>query len=97
MKKYWILFITLLLANCQTPQKEIFLIGDSISIEYTPYLKEDIKDFANLERKEDDGTALKNLDVPMGANGGDSQMVLDYLQHKIQKIHKYRREILRIP
>lgn len=84
MKKYWIIFITLLLANCQTPKKEIFLIGDSISIEYTPYLKEDIKDFANLERKEDDGTALKNLDVPMGANGGDSQMVLDYLQHKIQ-------------
>lgn len=85
MKRYLIIFVTLLLVNCQTSKKNIFLIGDSISIEYTPYLKEDIKSFANLERKEDDGLALQDLDTPMGSNGGDSQMVLNYLQYKIKE------------
>lgn len=85
MKKYLFIFVIFTFVCCKFSQKEVFLIGDSISIEYGPYLKEYIADFANMERKEDDGTALKNLDVPMGANGGDSRMVLLYLRHKLEE------------
>ncbi|MEY8554360.1 SGNH/GDSL hydrolase family protein [Bacteroides uniformis] len=85
MKKYLFILVMFTLISCKSSQKNIFLIGDSISIEYGPYLKEHIADIANMERKEDDGTAFKNLDVPMGANGGDSHMVLLYLRHKLQE------------
>lgn len=64
---------------------KIFLIGDSISIQYYPYLKEYVKGYAIIDRKEDDGKALKNLEVPMGANGGDSKMVLNYLKLKLKE------------
>lgn len=62
---------------------KLFLIGDSISIQYGPYLQEYLKGVVQLERKEDDGSAEKNLDVPTGANGGDSRMVLAYLKKKV--------------
>ena len=68
----------------QTPKVTVFLIGDSISNQYWPYLKQYIADFAVLDRKEDDGQAEKNLDIPAGANGGDSRMVLEYLRAKIK-------------
>lgn len=62
---------------------KLFLIGDSISIQYGPYLQEYLNGIAELERKEDDGSAEKNLDVPTGTNGGDSRMVLAYLRKKV--------------
>jgi hypothetical protein len=61
---------------------KIFLIGDSISVQYWSYLKEYLSDSADIQRKKDDGQAEKNLDVPTGANGGDSRMVLEYLRSK---------------
>ncbi|ODS84323.1 MAG: hypothetical protein ABS46_03885 [Cytophagaceae bacterium SCN 52-12] len=61
----------------------VFLIGDSISIQYGPYLTQYTDGVIRLSRKEDDGKALKNLDVPTGANGGDSRMVLEYLKSKL--------------
>lgn len=63
---------------------EIFVIGDSISIQYGPFLEEYLNGIVKYERKQDDGTSEKNLDVPMGANGGDSRMVLAYLKLKIK-------------
>lgn len=62
----------------------VFLIGDSISIQYGPYLKKYLEGIAELSRKEDDGNAEKNLDVPTGANGGDSRMVLAYLRSRLK-------------
>lgn len=62
----------------------VFLIGDSISIQYGPYLKTYLEGVATLDRKKDDGSAEKNLDVPKGANGGDSRMVLEYLKSKLK-------------
>lgn len=59
---------------------KIFVIGDSISIHYGPYLKKALKGFAEYGRKDGEEEALKDLDTPMGANGGDSSMVLEYLQ-----------------
>ena len=65
------------------PLPKLFVIGDSISIQYGPFLERYLNGIAQYERKQDDGSAIKNLDVPMGANGGDSGMVLKYLESKL--------------
>ncbi|MCR9064924.1 MAG: SGNH/GDSL hydrolase family protein [Cytophagales bacterium] len=66
-------------------QPSIFLIGDSISIQYGPYLEKYLEGSVEFDRKRDDGRAEKNLDIPVGANGGDSRMVLAYLKKKTQE------------
>jgi len=86
MKKAFLFFlICFTMLSWSTKKQSIFLIGDSISIEYWKHLKEYISGFATLDRKRDDGEALKNLDVPLGANGGDSKMVLLYLESKVKE------------
>lgn len=65
--------------------KSIFVIGDSVSIHYGPYLKEMIKDKFNYDRKRGIKEALADLDKPIGANAGDSSMVLKYLE--IEKLN----------
>lgn len=66
-----------------SPLPRLFLIGDSISIQYGPYLEKYLQEAARFERKQDNGQAEKKLDVPTGANGGDSRMVLAYLRARI--------------
>lgn len=73
-----------LLSSWSQPLPILFLIGDSISIQYGPYLETFLKDAVHFERKQDDGKAEKNLDIPTGANGGDSRMVLEYLRLKLR-------------
>lgn len=58
---------------------KVFVVGDSISIHYGPYLKASLEGFFIYDRKRDKGEAVKDLDHPVGANGGDSDMVLKYL------------------
>ena len=58
---------------------KIYVIGDSISLHYGPYLEGFLKGHMGYERKSGDGEALLNLDNPQGANGGDSSMVLEFL------------------
>ena len=77
-------FILVLLAS-KNDLPRLFLIGDSISIQYTPYLKDYLQDLVVFARKEDDGAAKGDLDVPTGANGGDSRMVLEYLKSKLEE------------
>ncbi|MDR3218008.1 MAG: SGNH/GDSL hydrolase family protein [Dysgonamonadaceae bacterium] len=84
LKKTLLLVACLALMSSGEPKKEIFLIGDSISVQYWPYLKEYLSGWAELERKTDDGQAEKNLDVPAGANGGDSRMVVEFLRSKFK-------------
>jgi lysophospholipase L1-like esterase len=83
------LILTIIIAfsviSWSDPLPRFFLIGDSISIHYTPYLKQYLSGIVQLDRKEDDGQAEKDLDVPAGANGGDSRMVLAYLKSKIKE------------
>ena len=57
----------------------IYVIGDSISIQYGPYLEKCLGDDINYARKDGDAEARLNLDNPAGANGGDSLMVLTFL------------------
>ena len=64
--------------------RSVFIVGDSISIQYGPYLETMLAGRIAYERKGSEDAelakALRNLDMPMGANGGDSSMVLSYLQ-----------------
>ena len=59
---------------------KVFVIGDSISLFYGPYLQKDLSGEFVYDRKGGTGDAFKDLDNPTDANGGDSQMVLDYLK-----------------
>lgn len=79
-----LLFIPILLSAVKSvPQ--IFLIGDSISLHYSPYLAKDLETISfKLERKSGDDVAVKNLDVPAGSNSGDSRRVLWYLKAKLK-------------
>jgi len=58
----------------------LFVIGDSISIEYGPYLEAALPEGVHYARKEGDVEARRNLDLANGANGGDSSRVLAYLR-----------------
>lgn len=62
----------------------LFVIGDSISMQYGPFLEQYVQGKWAYDRKRDDGSDSGNLDNPAGANGGDSGMVLAYLQKKTQ-------------
>jgi lysophospholipase L1-like esterase len=64
---------------------KIFVIGDSISVHYGPYLKQYLDGLIEYERKDGTTEALKNLDIPQGANAGDSSQVLEYLKAKADK------------
>jgi len=59
---------------------KLYLIGDSISIHYGPYLQQYLAGVMDYARKESETEALLNLDHPQGANGGDSSMVLSFVQ-----------------
>jgi hypothetical protein len=59
--------------------RNVFVIGDSISIQYGPYLKAMLEGRFGYDRKSGEQEALLNLDMPLGANGGDSSRVLEYL------------------
>lgn len=58
----------------------LFVIGDSISIHYGPYLEQYVQGQYQYARKQGTELALQNLDVPQGANGGDSSHVLEFLR-----------------
>lgn len=68
-------------------RKTVFVIGDSVSIQYGSFLKEMIKSKYNFSRTSEivDG----DLDKPVGANTGDSKMVLKYLRGEYNKGTKY--------
>src|SRR5271169_4796096 len=59
---------------------KVYVLGDSISIQYGPYLEKYLSGIMDYARKEGVEEALLNLDKPQGANGGDSALVLSFLQ-----------------
>ncbi len=59
---------------------KIYIIGDSISIQYGPYLQQYLSREIEYSRKEGEDEALLNLDEPQGANGGDSSRVREFLE-----------------
>jgi lysophospholipase L1-like esterase len=65
------------------PLPTVFVIGDSISVHYGPFLRDALAGVFRYERKGGETAALNNLDVPEGANGGDSRMVRAYLEERL--------------
>lgn len=62
----------------------LFVIGDSISIHYGPYLERFLPPGIHYARKTAPGAENNEagLDIPSGANGGDSGMVLEYMKRR---------------
>lgn len=58
----------------------LFVIGDSISMQYGPYLQRYLQGVFSYNRKGGIETSLTDIEIPKEANGGDSAMVLLYLQ-----------------
>jgi len=61
----------------------VFFIGDSISLGYHPFLVELSRGVYDYGRKEGIEEAAANLDIPQGANGGNSTKVLRYLEYAL--------------
>ena len=70
-------------------RRKIFILGDSVSIHYGPYLKKLIKHKFDYDRKRGIDEALTDLDKPIGANAGDSVMVMEYLAEEYKNNTKY--------
>jgi lysophospholipase L1-like esterase len=62
----------------------IFILGDSISIQYGPFLTQALAGFADVGRKSGLEEALRDLNLAQGANGGDSRNCLQYLQEMVR-------------
>lgn len=63
---------------------KLFVVGDSISLQYGPFLKQVMRGVFDYARKSGEEAALKNLDIPVGGNGGDSERVLEYLEAMVK-------------
>jgi hypothetical protein len=64
-------------------KKSLFLLGDSISIHYRPFLLKSLNPQWEVNGKDGLIEAMEDLDFPRGANGGDSDMILDYLRETL--------------
>ncbi|MGC9347125.1 MAG: SGNH/GDSL hydrolase family protein [Anaerolineae bacterium] len=62
--------------------KKIYVLGDSISIQYGPYLERYLQGIMAYARKTAEEEVPLDLDWPPRANGGDSSMVLAFLKAK---------------
>lgn len=78
----WMRKMTLRVQACMDskPLPRLLIIGDSISVHYAPHLDECLRGRFECLKKEGLGPALADLDVPLGANWGDSAMVLERLR-----------------
>ena len=96
MKKIFYIALSLMLLFILSfsinERKKIVVIGDSISLGYGPHLKEILKDEFDYATKNTNADA-GNLDFPTGPNGGDSQMVLNYLR-TVQADKNFRADLM---
>ena len=73
---------------------KLFVLGDSISMHYGPFLEAQLRGFWSYERKVAPlGAETADLDEGKGANGGDSSMVLAYLERRLQE-NEFRPDLL---
>ncbi|MGH7143866.1 MAG: SGNH/GDSL hydrolase family protein [Planctomycetota bacterium] len=68
------------MAGVEAAMKRVFVLGDSISIGFGPFLEQALRGSMQYDRKSGLHEALQNLDLPQGANGGDSNACLAYLR-----------------
>jgi len=83
MRKLLLFLLCLSISHAGAAQDKpkLFLVGDSISLYYTPYLKADIANTFSFSRKASPGMEVTagTIDDPKG-NGQDSRLVLSYLR-----------------
>lgn len=60
--------------------RNLLVMGDSISVHYGPFLAESVAGTYQVQRLGDALEALTNLDIPRGANVGDSDNALKILR-----------------
>ena len=89
-----IIILTFILLGADSPKKQILMIGDSISILYGPYLKENLQDKFTYRVKGNLKDAIVNLDNPNGANAGNSRMILEYFKHYNEAEIKFNDDII---
>ncbi|MEX2606842.1 MAG: SGNH/GDSL hydrolase family protein [Kiritimatiellia bacterium] len=60
----------------------VFVLGSSLTIQFGPFLEQELSGQFRYDRKRDTETerAEDDLDIPQGASGGDSGQVLAYLR-----------------
>jgi len=63
--------------------QKLFVVGDSISIHYGPYLAEMLRGVLAYARKEATPSPPPDLPYPADANGGDSSTALAYLREHL--------------
>lgn len=63
--------------------KRVYVVGDSISMHYGPYLAQALQGLMAYERKSEEEAVGLLLNPAQGANGGDSSMVLAFLKAKL--------------
>src|SRR5690606_17307463 len=76
-------FVSLRLMAWTVDTRRLFVVGDSISIQYGVYLARYLQGEVEYDRKRDNGGSPDDR-VPDTQNGGDSGMVLAYLKTKLQ-------------
>lgn len=72
--------------------KKVFVIGDSISLYYHKFLKERLNGKAIYSRKGNENEiriALQDPNNPFGANGGDSNLVIEYMKQLKNENNKF--------
>jgi lysophospholipase L1-like esterase len=62
----------------------LFLIGDSISVQYSPFLREFLEPEWECRLPSGREEALANLDIAVGANGGDSHRLLSLVREIVK-------------
>ena len=67
-------------AKTESKLPGVYVIGDSISIQYGPFLEQYLRGFMRYARKAEDSEAKAGLPDPLGQNGGDSSMVLRFVE-----------------
>ncbi len=55
-------------------------VGDSVYVQYSPHLKAALGETFSYELNEGLAQAMTNLDIPQGANGGDSRRCLSFFE-----------------
>ena len=65
--------------------KKVILSGDSISLDYGPQHRGAVRSDIEICSKPGAEEAYRNLDLPIGGNGGDSARVLGYLKELNEK------------
>ncbi len=68
------------MSESREDKMKIYVLGDSISVQYGPYLQKYLRGIAEFSRKGGMDEAMRNIDRAVGANGGDSSMVLAFLE-----------------